>query len=160
MLQHIVLISYCLLAIGDSTDLLLLMLSTSLNLVAVDLMTAQPFTDTVTLQPVLPASGLSTCPGQDVTLNCTAIRTLNTLSVDIDFPTMSWVYRIIFTIRSDGTSSSNSPDDIFTAVFHAVNYTVISNATVLSVPLSHHNSEMRCQTSQIIVTKHITIAGI
>ena len=135
MLQHIVLISYCLLAIGDSTDLLLLMLSTSLNLVAVDLMTAQPFTDTVTLQPVLPASGLSTCPGQDVTLNCTAIRTLNTLSVDIDFPTMSWVYRIIFTIRSDGTSSSNSPDDIFTAVFHAVNYTVISNATVLSVPL-------------------------
>ena len=118
MLQHIVLISYCLLAIGDSTDLLLLMLSTSLNLVAVDLMTAQPFTDTVTLQPVLPASGLSTCPGQDVTLNCTAIRTLNTLSVDIDFPTMSCkVYRIIFHKLSavvELSSSSNRTTQLFT----------------------------------------------
>ena len=122
-------------------------------------MTAQPFTDTVTLQPVLPASGLSACPGQDVTLNCTAIRTLNTLSVHIDFPTMSWIYRNTFTIRSDGTSSNNSPDDIFTAVFHAVNYTVISNSTVLSVPLSHHNSVMGCQTGSHD-SKIFTIAGI
>ena len=30
--------------------------------------------DTITLQPVVPASGLSACPGQDVTLNCTIVR--------------------------------------------------------------------------------------
>ena len=34
---------------------------------SVDLVTAQ-VVDIVTLQPVLPASGLSACPGQDVTL--------------------------------------------------------------------------------------------
>ena len=38
---------------------------------SVDWVTAQ---DTVTLQPIQPASGLSACPGQDVTLNCTIVR--------------------------------------------------------------------------------------
>ena len=47
-------------------------------IVATDLVTAQ-VEDTVTLQPVLPASGLSACPGQDVTLNCTIVR-MTTLS--------------------------------------------------------------------------------
>ena len=50
-------------------------------------MTAQ---DTVTLQPFLPASGLSACPGQDVTLNCTIVRTDNTM----DPPLMTWNYTI------------------------------------------------------------------
>ena len=52
-------------------------------------MTAQ---DTVTLQPFLPASGLSACPGQDVTLNCTIVRTDNTM----DPPLMTWNYRNIW----------------------------------------------------------------
>ena len=97
MLQHIVLISCCLLAIGDSTDcyyyLLLLLLVTiflSQPIVATDLVTAQ-VEDTVTLQPVLPASGLSACPGQDVTLNCTIVR-MTTLS-GVVLPALTWQYR-------------------------------------------------------------------
>ena len=43
-------------------------------------MTAQ-VEDTITLQPVQPASGLSACPGQDVTLNCTVVRTLGSTVV-------------------------------------------------------------------------------
>ena len=119
-----------------------------LNLVATDLVTAQ---DTVTLQPVLPASGLSACPGQDVTLNCTVNRTDNTVAP----PILTWVYRSVYGIRSDGTSTSNSPHDIFTATFVG-SYIVISNATILSVPLSYHNSEMRCRSP--LTTKSVTIS--
>ena len=115
-------------------------------------MTAQ---DTVTLQPVLPACGLSACPGQDVTLNCTVVRTDNTLYP----PLMTWNYRGIYGIRSDGTSTSNSPQDIFTATFVG-NNTLISIATILSVPLSYHNSVMRCQLSSIIKSVTISITGI
>ena len=114
-------------------------------------MTAQ---DTVTLQPVLPASGLSACPGQDLTLNCTIVRTDNTM----DPPLMTWNYRNIYGIRSDGTSTFNSPQDIFTATF-AGSYTLISTATILSVSLSYHNSVMRCQTSSAFTSITITIAG-
>ena len=115
----------------------------------------QQSSDIVTLQPVLPASGLSACPGQDVTLNCTVIRTDNTM----DPPLMIWNYRNIYGIRSDGTSTSNSPQDIFTATFVG-SYTLISNATILSVPLSYHNSVMKCQLSSIIKSVTITITGI
>ena len=111
-------------------------------------------TDTVTLHHVLPASGLSACPGQDVTLNCTVIRTDNTLIP----PIMTWAYRSIYGIRSDGTSTSNSPHDIFTATF-AGNYTVISNATIFSVPLSHHDSVMICRLLPIIKSVTISITG-
>ena len=58
---------------------------------------------------------------------------------------MTWNYRGIYGIRSDGTSTPNSPHDIFTATFVG-NYTVLSTATISSVPLSYHNSVMRCQT--------------
>ena len=109
-------------------------------------------TDTVTLQPVLPASGLSACPGQNVTLNCTVNRTDNTLAP----PIMTWIYRSIYGIRSDGTST-NSPHDIFTATF-AGNYTVISNATILSVPLSYHNSTMICRSPIAMTAKSVTIS--
>ena len=117
-------------------------------------MTAQ-VVDTITLQPVLPASGLSACPGQDVTLNCTIVRTDNTM----DPPLMTWNYRGIYGIRSDGTSTFNSPQDIFTATFDG-DYTLISTATILSVPLSYHNSVMKCQLSSIIKSVTITITGI
>ena len=120
-------------------------------IVATGLVTAQ---DTVTLQPVLPASGLSACPGQDVTLNCTIVRADNTM----DPPLMTWNYRDIYGIRSDGTSTSNSPQDIFTATF-AGSYIVISTATIFSVPLSYHNNEMRCQTSSAFKSVVITITG-
>ena len=110
-------------------------------------------TDTVTLQPVLPASGLSACPGQDVTLNCTVNRTDNTVAP----PILTWVYCSIYGIRSDGTSTFNSPHDIFTATFTG-NYTVISNATILSVPLSYHNSETLCRSPIAMTAKSVTIS--
>ena len=59
-------------------------------IVATDLVTAQ-VADTVTLQPVLPASGLSACPGQDVTLNCTIVRM--TTQQGVVLPALTWQYR-------------------------------------------------------------------
>ena len=151
MLQHIVLISCCLLAIGDSNAAAANYIFLSQPPVATGLVTAQ---DTVTLQPVLPASGLSACPGQDVTLNCTVVRADTTM----DPPLMTWNYRNIYGIRSDGSSTFNSPQDIFTATF-AGSYTLISTATILSVPLSLHSSEMRCQTGSAFKSVTITITG-
>ena len=108
-------------------------------------------TDTVTLQPVLPASGLSACPGQNVTLNCTVNRPDNSMTP----PLMTWVYRSVYGIRSDGTSTANSPHDIFTATFVG-DYIVISNATIFIVPLFYHNSEMMCRSP--LTTKSVTIS--
>ena len=117
-------------------------------------MTAQ-VVDTVTLQPVLPASGLSACPGQDVTLNCTIVR-MTTLSGVIP-PAVTWQYR-------GDTITYNSPSDTssdyYTAVFHVVGLTTMSTATINSVPLSHHNSIINCFTeSSTIHSETITIAG-
>ena len=61
-----------------------------LNLIVAD---AQDIVDTVTLQPVLPASGLSACPGQDVTINCTVVRMTTVLGAEQ--PTMLWVYKLL-----------------------------------------------------------------
>ena len=53
----------------------------------------------------------------------------------------------------------------YTAVFHVVGLTVMSTATINSVPLSHHNSMITCLSailSTILSTIHsetITIAG-
>ena len=78
-------------------------------------MTAQ-VVDTVTLQPVLPASGLSACPGQDVTLNCTIVRM--TTAQKAEQPTLlTWVYRNINISSATSDSLNNS---VYTAVF---NYT-------------------------------------
>ena len=122
-------------------------------IVATDLVTAQ-VEDTVTLQPVLPASGLSACPGQDVTLNCTIVR-MTTLS-GVTPPLLIWQYRGD-TIAYNNPSTSS---DYYTAVFHAVNLTVMSTATINSVSLSHHNSMINCLSP--LTTAHsetITIAG-
>ena len=87
-------------------------------------MTAQ-VVDTVTLQPVLPASGLSACPGQDVTLNCTIVR----MTSLVPPPLTCWQYRGDM-IASDNPSDSS---DYYTAVFHVVGLTVMSTATITIV---------------------------
>ena len=116
-------------------------------------MTAQ-VVDTVTLQPVLPASGLSACPGQDVTLNCTIVR-MTTLSGVVP-PPLTWQYRGD-TIRYNNPSDSSV---YYTAVYHAIGLTVMSTATINSVPLSHHNSMINCLSpASTIHSETITIAG-
>ena len=118
---------------------------------SVDWVTAQ---DTVTLQPVLPASGLSACPGQDVTLNCTIVR-MTTIPGVVP-PPLTWQYR-------GDTIAYNNPSDssvYYTAVYHAVGLTVMSTATINSVPLSHHNSMINCLSPQSTThSETITIAG-
>ena len=102
-------------------------------------MTAQVVVDTVTLQPVLPASGLSACPGQDVTLNCTIVR-MTSLSGVIP-PPLIWQYRGDTIKYNDNQPNSN---DYYSAVFHVVGLTVMSTATINSVPLTYHNSMINC----------------
>ena len=120
-------------------------------------MTAAQVEDTITLQPVLPASGLSACPGQDVTLNCTAVR-MTTIPDGVLPPPLTWQYRGD-TIAYNNPSQSSS--DYYTAVFHAVNFTVMSTATINSVSLSHHNSTITCISSASLTqpSETITLAG-
>ena len=116
-------------------------------------MTAQVI-DTVTLQPIQPASGLSACPGQDVTLNCTIVR-MTTIPGVLP-PPLTWQY------RGDTIAYNNPSDssDYYTAVFHAVGLTVMSTATISSVPFSHHNSTINCLSPiTAIHSETIKIAG-
>ena len=88
-----------------------------------DLVTAQ---DTVTLLPVQPASGVSACPGQDVTINCTIVRVTNIPGAEQ--PTLTWVYRDIRLIYRAGVllPTSDPPrlnNDVYTAVF---SYSIVS----------------------------------
>ena len=118
-------------------------------------MTAQVL-DTVTLQPVLPASGLSACPGQDVTLNCTIVRVITQQGVTPSPPVLTWQY------RGDTIAYNNPSDssDYYTAVFHAIGLTTMSTATINSVPLSHHNSMINCLSPATTAhSETITIAG-
>ena len=123
-------------------------------------MTAQVVVDTVTLQPVLPASGLPACPGQDVTLNCTIVRMTTSTISGLTPPPLTWQYR-----GDTITYNANSPDSsYYTAVFHVVGLTVMSTATINSVPLSHHNSTITCrspadQSTIYSETITLTIAG-
>ena len=103
-----------------------------------DPVTAQ---DTVTLLPVQPASGVSACPGQDVTINCTIVSVTNIPGVEQ--PTLTWVYRDIRLIYRDGVLQPTSDplnNGVYTAVFSYSHFYVNSVATILNVPLSHHNS--------------------
>ena len=104
-------------------------------------MTAQ---DTVTLQPVLPASGLSACPGQDVTINCTIVRM--TYVQKAEQPTLTWVYR---NINISSATSDSLNNNVYTAVFNYSHNFVTSIATIINVPLSHNNSSISCQASQV-----------
>ena len=66
-----------------------------------DHVTAQDVEDMITLQAIEPASGLSACPGQDITINCTVVRMGGTL-----IPALQWRYRgdnIIFNTASDSS---------------------------------------------------------
>ena len=115
-------------------------------------MTAKIIEDTVTLQPVLPASGLSACPGQDVTLNCTIVRM--TTAQKAEQPTLlTWVYRNINISSATSDSLNNS---VYTAVFNYSHNFVTSIATIINVSLSHNNSSISCQASQGL-PKDVTI---
>ena len=71
-------------------------------------------------------------------------------------PPLTWQYRGD-TISYNNPSTSSA---YYTAVYHVVGLTTMSNATINSVPLSHHNSMINCLS--VISTIHseaITIAG-
>ena len=108
--------------------------------------------DEITLQAIVPPSGVSACPGQDVTINCTVSRMGGIL-----IPALTWRYRgdnIVFNTASDSSV-------YYTAVFHAVGQTVLSNATISSVQLSHHDTVIICVSpASIGHSKIIKIAGI
>ena len=55
----------------------------------------------------------------------------------------------------------NNPAGIFTAEFIFQQSLVISTATILKVPLSHHDSEIKCQAvSALPESRRISIAGV
>ena len=102
----------------------------SLHIAGTGLVTGLEVEDTVILHPVQPASGLSACPGQDVTRGD----------------------QILY---NDQFASS----DFYTLVSHVVGLTVMSNATINSVQLSDHDRIITCRSLGKISTKNITIAG-
>ena len=112
--------------------------------------------DSIALQPINPAANGSACPGQDVTLNCTIDRTVNNVQ-NVQQPSLSWIY----SEHSTSINKASSPkfNDIFGAEFIIENYTLMSIVTIFSVPLSHHNSMIECQTSSVSESRRISIAG-
>ena len=75
----------------------------------------------------------------------------------VDPPVMIWSYQNTYSISSSG--SSNSPQDIFAAIFNG-DYTVLSIATIFNVTLAHHNNMMRCLSPPTEFTSvSISIAG-
>ena len=111
--------------------------------------------DTVILHPVQPASGLSACPGQDVTINCTIVRMTSMSGVSP--PPLLWQYR-------GDTIVYNNPSHTsvyYTVVSHVVGLTVMSNATINSVQLSDHDSTITCESAVfgIVKSETIMIAG-
>ena len=110
--------------------------------------------DTVTLQPIQPASGLLACPEQDIILNCTIVRVSDIQGVLQ--PALTWQYRGDSIVYNSALVSS----DFYTAVFYAVNLTVMSTVTINSVPLSYNNSTINCLSpATTIHSETITIAG-
>ena len=63
-------------------------------------------TDKINVQQVVPSSGQSACPGADVIINCTVIRTDDTVQAT---PTVTWKFLNIYGIRSDGSRTANFP---------------------------------------------------
>ena len=113
-------------------------------------------TDSIALQPINPVANGSACPGQDLTLNCTIVRTVNNVQ-NVVQPSLSLIYSEHSTSITNDESSS--PNDIFGAEFITGNYTVVTIVTIFSVPLSHHNSVIECQTSIVSESRKISIAG-
>ena len=111
--------------------------------------------DTVMLHPVQPASGLSACPGQDVTINCTIVRMTNIPNA-VPAP-LTWQYRGDLIIYDDPSQTSV----YYTVVSHVVGLTVMSNATIDSVLLSDHDNNITCRSliSTVTHSETITLAG-
>ena len=109
--------------------------------------------DSLILQPINPAANGSACPGQNVTLNCTVVRSMQA-AVDI---IMVLSYRGTAIVSNSVTPTVGA---VFTAEFVTGDLSVMSVATIFSVPLSHHNSEIRCETTFApFETIRIKVAG-
>ena len=109
--------------------------------------------DSLILQPINPAANGSACPGQNVTFNCTAVRSMQA-AVDI---IMTLSYKGTVIVSNSGTSTVVG---VFTAEFINGDISVMSDITIFSVPLSHHNSEIRCETTFApFETSRIKVAG-
>ena len=111
--------------------------------------------DIVILHPVQPASGLSACPGQDVTINCTIVR-MTYIPNAVPAP-LTWQYRGDLIIYDDPSQTSV----YYTVVSHVVGLTVMSNATIDSVLLSDHDNNITCRSliSTVTHSETITLAG-
>ena len=103
--------------------------------------------DTVILHPVQPASGLSACPGQDVTINCTIVRMTNIPNAEP--APLQWLYRGDFIVYDNPSHTSV----YYTVVSHVVGLTVMSIATINSVQISDHDNNITCR-SQISTVTH------
>ena len=109
--------------------------------------------DSLILQPINPAANGSACPGQNVTLNCTAMQAAP---------------GIIMTLSYNGSvivSNSGTPTVVAGVVFTVAEFitghlSVMSDVTIFSVPLSHHDSEITCETILVqAASSRITVAG-
>ena len=111
--------------------------------------------DIVIIHPVQPASGLSACPGQDVTINCTIVRVTNI--PEAVPPPLQWQYRGDIILYS----STSQTSDYYSIVSHVVGLTVMTIATIDSVQISDHDNNITCRSQlSTIHSETITIAGI
>ena len=109
--------------------------------------------DSLILQRINPAANGSACPGQNVTLNCTVVRSMQA-AVDI---IMTLSYKGTVIVSNSGTSTAIG---VFTAEFITGDLSAMSDITIFSVPLSHHNSEITCETTFAVPeSSGITVAG-
>ena len=113
--------------------------------------------DEVTLVSILPPANGSICPGQNVVLNCTVVRTHVQGIIE---PTLIWTYNGQFEIRyANGMTTGDINNGVFSSVYYDMGFTVISSATISRVLLSQHNKCMVCSTGFVSDTKCIKIAG-
>ena len=111
--------------------------------------------DEVTLVSILPPANGSICPGQNVVLNCTVVRTQGIIE-----PQLNWIYNGQLEIRyANGMATGDINNAVFSSEYHAMGFTVISIATISSVLLSQHNKCMVCDTGFVSDTKCIKITG-
>ena len=111
--------------------------------------------DEVTLVSILPPANGTICPGQNVVLNCTVVRTQGMIE-----PPLDWIYNGQVTIQyANGVATGAINNDIFSSVYYDMGFTVISIATISRVLLSQHNVCMVCTTGHVKDTKCIKIAG-
>ena len=116
---------------------------------------------TVTLEVIQPYTGPA-CPGQEVILTCTAVRT-----DVIQELYLNWKQGTGPTLLYDSTNPSTEPqtlgDFITTAVFMTStdSTVIVSNATLKFVALSHNNNMITCRSppQDNTQTATITIAG-